>query len=226
MTIELTLTPQDFFAKDRQITKIRPLIATCLRTKGALVAELTSNTVRVHVEPAKQASEAFRIIGLPIMPDLNLDAIDQVGAKLIFPLLFNINIFSLPHRQLFYLGRDFRSIADFFARNLFLAAIRNATFEIQAAQLHQFSDPAKRFIHEYFFILKQAFQEDHLKNRDAKESINLIELNAYLNVQYFSSALLNCNLGHMNAENQHSGFANRLNILKMRILKTRSALLA
>ena len=226
MSTTLTLTPQECFAKDGQTARLQPLIAACMQRQGALLLELTAQAVQIRIEDAPGRGAPLRLTGQPSVPDLNLGAIDQVGAKLILPLLFDIQTLCLPHRQILYLGRDFRSVADFFARNLFLAAVRNVTFDIQAGPTHQLPEPAKTFKHEYCFILKHALPEEHLKARNAKESIDLIALNVCLDTQYFSHSMLNRNLGSAHPVSQHNTAGNHLAALKMRLLETRSALLA
>lgn len=226
MSEQLTLTPPECFAKDGQSARLQPLIAACMQRQGALLLELTAQAVQIRIEDAPGRGAPLRLTGQRSVPDLNLSAIDQVGAKLILPLLFDIQTLCLPHRQIFYLGRDFCSIADFFARNLFLAAVRNVTLDIQAAPTHQLPDSAKNFKHEYCFILKHTLPEEHLKTRNANESIDLIALNACLNVQYFSHSILNRHLGSAHPVNQHNSAGNHLAALKMRLLETRSALLA
>ncbi len=226
MSEEITLTPAECFANDGQSARLRPLIVACMQRQGALVLELSAQTVQLRVEDTAGRGGPLRLTGQPSMPDLNLSAIDQVGAKLILPLMFDIQTLCLPHRQIFYYGREFRSVAEFFARNLYLAAVRNVSLDIQAVPTHKLPESAIMFKHEYYFILKHALPDEQLKSRNANESIDLIALNAYLGAQYFSHALLNRQLGSAHAESQHHSAGHHLAVLKMRLLETRSAVLA
>lgn len=226
MSEQLTLTPQECFAKDGQHARLQPLIVACMQRQGALLLELSEQAVYLRVEDAPGRGAPLRLTGQPSVPDLNLSAIDQVGAKLILPLLFDIQTLCIPHRQIFYCGREFRSIADFFARNLFHAAVRNASFDTRAVPTHQFLESAKQFRREYYYVFNHMLPEEQLKSRGLNESINLIALNACLGVQYFSHSILNNSLGSAHPVSHHHNAVNHMAALKMRLLETRSALLA
>lgn len=225
MPYELLLTHEEFLSKGRRFSEFHSLISTCMQIRGVLVVELTSQGVRVCVQPAKEASAPLSLVGHSKLPGLNLDAIDKVGAKLIIPLLLDIQTLSIQCGQIYYLGREFRSIAEFFARNLLLASSRNVNLDIRILPKHPLQEPAKQFKYQYLHILREAIPEDKLKSRNAKDSIDLIELNACLDSKYFSHALLNCNLGNARADRQSSTAENALNELKKRFFETRSSIL-
>lgn len=212
--------------KEGQSIRLRPLIAACMQSQAALQVELSSQTVQIRNVETSDLSGALHITGYPSIPDLDLGTMNRVSAKLVLPLLFDISTLCLPHRNIVYLGREFRSLADFFARNLFHAAVRNTIFEIQLESPRKLTENSKNFKNEYFYILKHALFEECLKTRNAKESIDIIALNACLDAQYFNHAILNRPLGSGRLGSQNDRYMSNLADLKMRLLNTRSALLA
>jgi hypothetical protein len=226
MSTDLSLTRQEFFANNGQITRLNPLIVACMQRKAVLEVEMTEQAVYLRVEDSPSSDAPLSFSAQAIVPGLDLGDIHKVGTKLIFPFLYHIQVLRLPHRQITYLGREFRSIAEFFARNLFLSSARNVSYHVQIVLMHELPEAVQKFQHEYYFIFKHLLPEDRLRYRNAKEAINLIVLNACLGVDYFSHGLINRHLVSASRANQSNTAGEHLPALKMRLLETRTALLA
>lgn len=226
MTTELTLTINEYFAKDGQSKRLEPLIAETIRRCGGVLVEQGSEVIRVRVVEALAAGNMpFAIQGHFQVPFGKLLTDNQVKAKLLLPLFVDVKSIQLPHQAIFYTGLRRRSIADFFARNLLMAAVRNAPFELQSESMGA-DEPARLFMHEYFAILKHSISEEQLKNRSIRESIDLIRLNACLNAQYFSSAILNWDAGWFGSRDQGTSTSHEMIAMKSSILDVREELLA
>jgi hypothetical protein len=213
-----------FFSADKKPSAFRDIVTLGLSQRRTLTCRITTNAVFIDAEQA--ASTELRLFGTWTAPSLENSLGDDVGAKLILPLLFNATKIELPHDQLYTLGHSYRSIADFFTRNLYLAVLRDAPVvfrkqaidKVSAQQLHALR-------RQYFYILKAEFAEDCFQARNAEDALNFVFINTYLPVLQFSNPLLRRGaetLRRCVAIDRHIDLAP----LKAQILKARAAVMS
>lgn len=124
-------------------------------------------------------------------PDFEGAKLDNVGVKVMLPFLFRISAVILPVRQMFTCGESYRSPADFFMRNVFLGACRNAPMTCTAHDTDGSVNGNRHNLQrQYFFIIKSFFDEVEFDVRTTDEVIDFLGANAYLSVLEFSNPLL------------------------------------
>lgn len=106
---------------------------------------------------------------------------------------------SLRHDQIFTFGHPYRSIADFFMRNLLLGITRNADLVCRPDKIVNRS-AAQALREQFFFILKAMMTEPALTRRGPRETIDYLRASLYVPVMHFENALLGQGAERLRAE--------------------------
>jgi hypothetical protein len=180
----------------------------------------------VVIEVDNDAPKELQLYGQWTTSSLRFAPLNNVGAKLILPLLFNATEVRLPHDQIYTLGHSHRSIAEFFARNLFLAAVRDAPIAFSDTPVNSVSTQyVEEFRRGYFYILKAAFGESVFQNRSAGDVLNFVLLNAYLPILNFDDPLLRGGAEALR-KSVNKETRNDLSPLKAQLMEARNVTLA
>jgi len=167
------------------------LLKESAKSRGSVVAEIGRDNVMLTVETAQAAAGTLKLRGRWRTPDFRGAVLNEVSAKLLLPFMFRISRICLPASEIVYLRKESRSLADFFARNVFFAILRNVPVACDESAMFRVSMPAINDMQrQYFFILKSKFSEPVFQNREEIVAIDLILANAYAPVIQFQSHLL------------------------------------
>ena len=162
------------------------LLQSSLATRTGLEVSLVDDTAKI--EPLEcQPSSAVTVIGVSYVAGAG---VRSIGARLILPLISSIYRIGVPSRQVYALRRHERSIADFFARNLFFALTRpnDAACEITAASnACEETRLQTEFSRRYLWIMRTDLAEPILHDRNI---IERLLINARLKTITFKSGML------------------------------------
>jgi hypothetical protein len=213
-----------FFAADKKPVEFRDVVLLCLSQRRALSFRV--ETDGVVVEAGKDPLIEIRLAGQWTGSSLISAPTDETGVTLVLPLLFNTTQMSLPHDQLYTLGHSYRSIADLFARNLFLAVFRDVPIVFEVGPITDAAiQHVRAFRRQYFYILKAEYGETSFQHRNAEDMISFMMINAYLPVLDFANPLLRRG-GEVLRASTAAAAHNERAPLKAEILSARMALLS
>ena len=118
----------------------------------ALEASMQSDHVRLALVERPNNSE-IEILGNWRSPDFGAADMKCVAVKLMMPFLFRTSAVTLPVDQIFTYGKSYRSIADFFMRNVFLGACRNTPIACVAQTIAGDREDGTRKLQRQYFTL-------------------------------------------------------------------------
>jgi hypothetical protein len=127
--------------------------------------------------------------------------------------------------QLYTLGHTYRSIADFFARNIFLAVCRDASIIFKEDASEASAQHLRTFRRHYFFILKAEVTEGCFQSQNADDFLNYVFLNAFLPVLDFENPLLGSGVSVLRKFVEIES-RNDLPLLKAQLMNVRAAVMS
>ncbi|TBX16178.1 hypothetical protein [Nioella sediminis] len=188
---ELIIPFDDFFQADRKPAEFANMLGDCFARRGSLGVECRKDAFRVSLRASSNLGSGVKVAGNWRGPDFESTDFSHAGTKLFLPFLFEISEINLSHAQIFTLGHSYRSLADFFMRNLLLSLCRDEALDIDGSGQEIVDDGVVRnFQRQYFYIFKTLFPEPVLEKRHARESIDFMQANAYVPVMDFQNPLL------------------------------------
>ncbi len=183
----VTLTYSEFFENKNNNLGFRKLLYESLKYNKPITLSLTENNVSLVLDSIRH--DTVNLKGKWRSPLLS-GRYQKVGALLLAPLLFHIQEFSLPHSCIYTLGKPYRSIADFFMRNLFYTAIRRESVSFNQAD-HGLGagvlENSRLFTRRYLWIIKANLKEPIFDDDNASE---LLLSSAYIPTVQFSESVL------------------------------------
>lgn len=190
MTQVHTIDSSVFFAPSSAWGAFRDMQLAAMQSGRALQASMHEDHVRLSlVDPAGRAG--ISLAGNWRSPDFAAANLDNAAVKMLLPFLFRISTVTLPVGQVFTCGESYRSVADFFMRNIFLSACRNSPIVCTTLENDAEGGGNRRSLQrQYFFILKSIFDEPEFEARTADEAIDFLGANAYLPVLELNNPLL------------------------------------
>jgi hypothetical protein len=183
----LAITPQRLMEPKRLSPGFNDVLQRCLSTRGTMV--LRVETGGIIVESDSTDSAAVALTGRWRSP-LLAGAHSSAAALLLLPFVFLIDGIRLPHDQICTLGRDDRTVADFFMRNLFYAACRNEPFTLlghPTGVQPTITKTARDLARTFGWIAKALLKDDVFDSPNAPE---YILASAHLPLTAFSTPLL------------------------------------
>ncbi|MGD9921503.1 MAG: hypothetical protein AB7V13_08655 [Pseudorhodoplanes sp.] len=227
MTSRLVIPFRAFYRADEKPAAFRDILRGCLAGGTAISAEIGAETVTLDLQSGANASAALRLGGRWCAPDFHAGPSHEVGMKLMLPLLFCASRIVLPYAHIYTIGRDHRSVADFFARNLFLAMGRNAPVSLEESGDGEASANAVGdFRRQYFYIVKATFSESIFQERSAADIFDLMLANSYLPVIPFKNPLLRRGGEALRNSVRAVGADRDVAALKLRLMDARKTILA
>lgn len=223
MKPEVSLTFEAFCAPAAPGSEFVALTRRALAHKGAIALSIGAQGVRVALEPAagSEGGAELRLGGHWRTADLSRARLQETGGRLMLPLLYRISQVRLPQDLIFSIGRDHRSPAGFFARNLLLGLLRNAPLHL--SDVDENAD-ARRHLREfqsqYFFALRSLVGDGVFGERNAVEFADMVMANCFVPVIRFPNPLL-----------EHGCAAIRRDVLRVnpsrrdRLMQARTAIL-
>lgn len=204
--MNLEVTPNGFVSADKKPAQFEALLHDVLRHKRVLTARFEAGGIVLSAGRGDVGARGPVLHGAWSTADLQGASFEAIGAKLFLPFLFTIGAVSLPHHQIHTFGHSYRSIADFFMRNLLLGIIRNEPIETRAEAVANLTlSGALR--NQYFFIIKAMIADPVLAERSARETVDYLRASTYVPVMRFENTLLRHGAESLRAERQR--LANR-----------------
>lgn len=185
----VVIDPARLMQPKRDLPELDALLHRCLSTRGSLKLQLRQCEAVISAELSKVPRTAVALAGRWRSPTLE-EADLSASVRLLAPFLVRIDGIDLPHHQIYTLGRDGRTVADFFMRNIFYAACRRTPFAPLLRRANDASTvpPASRdLMRTYGWIAKATLKDSVFQRADASELI-LAEAHAPLGI--FESPLL------------------------------------
>lgn len=147
-----------------------PLLEVAFKTQGSVTLTLGPDGVTLGCVPGG-AEPGPCLQGL-WAHGYAVPEVSHVGACLLLPLLFRARQIVLPHHAIYSVGREERSLADFFMRNVYLSALFGgrpryvADSETWPDALSARSGELGR---RYLWLLRAGTPEPWLSRRNARE---------------------------------------------------------
>ena len=223
MTSSVEISFQEFFSADKTPSSFRDLLVLCLTRKRTLSFRITPSAVILKVE--EDGLAGLKIHGAWTASSFRSAPMGNNGVKIIAPLLFNTCEGRLVWDQLYTLGHSYRSIADFFARNIYLAACRDAPISFKEDTSAASAQHLRTFRRHYFFVLKAEITEGYFQSQTADDVLNFIFLNAFLPVVVFENPLLESG-GRLLRKFVGVESRNDLPLLKAQLMNARAAVMS
>ncbi|TCT04007.1 hypothetical protein [Aquabacter spiritensis] len=209
------------FRAEEKPEAFRDLLYRCVEARGSLAVRLAADSAEITV--SDEAVGQIDVFGRWRGPGLAGDPADEVGVKLLLPLVFRFCEIVLPHGQIYTTGRAYRSVADFFVRNLFFAIARNERVAFRAVPRGDVpAHAAAEFQRQYFYLIKGYFPEPVFHRNSVGDAMDLLAANLFLPVATFENPLLR----HGGRALRQAVRAGEASELKAGLLDARAAMMA
>jgi|GEM_PF-5356569 len=185
----ITLTSKNFLNHSARTPAFEALLSKCLREKAGLCLRIKGENVQISLTPLLEKSVRMRVEGkgnFALIKGLS----NSVGAALLMPFLIDINRIVLPHYHIVALIPHQRTVADFFARNLFFAASKRGCIRFEhSAELDNpmQTKNAVDFRKRYLWVCKAVLNESAF---NADDAISKLLMNAYFQIFEFENSIL------------------------------------
>lgn len=170
--MSLTFTPSEFFEAGPHCEAFDALLFKATSQKSVLSLTLGPNEAQIARLDA--ADRLAARIGLTDLAQIILDQRSPNAAQVIYPLLGQVQSIDLPAGSIFALRSHTRSIADFWARNLFhaLSSTQNVEY-VQKLETLCGDGPtaADEFSKRYLWVLRDALPDSNFKRADILEKL-------------------------------------------------------
>lgn len=144
-------------------------------TSGKSVLSLTLGASDAEISLSENTNGAAAQVGLRELPQIILDQRTSNAAQVLYPLLGRVISVDLPAGRIFALRSHTRSIADFWARNLFhvLSSTTHVEYSEETDPLLGGDGHATipEFTKRYLWVLRDALPDSNLKRPDFLEQL-------------------------------------------------------
>lgn len=195
----LRIAPEAFFSAEEKPAEFEEILHDAIKGKRAITVQFEPDALSLSSRGLAGEQAGLVLRGAWSTADLQDAGFDDIGTRLFLPFVFNIGVMSLRHDQIFTFGHPYRSIADFFMRNLLLGITRNADLVCRPDKIVNRS-AAQALREQFFFILKAMMTEPALTRRGPRETIDYLRASLYVPVMHFENALLGQGAERLRAE--------------------------
>lgn len=179
----------EFFNSSQTWAGFTAMLETALSMRKTMRVTLLPE--KAQLEIVDKTTDCIGLQGHWRTPYFEGFSANEAATKIVLPFLFEISQISIPSNQILSFGQDYRSTADFFSRNLFIAACQNISLTLREVPVSgAIRHAALQLQKQYFFVLKAAIEEPEFQNHGAKEIIDLFLANAHLPVINFKNPVL------------------------------------
>ena len=222
--MQTELSYKQFFELKPRSPQVTDLLRDCIVRQTSLRLRLGLTQVTLSVDQVPPLGRAPTLIGRWRSPLLESEHY-SVGALILAPFVFFIEELCLPHNSLFTLGRNDRSVADLFMRNVFYAACQREQmcFLKATADTNTHTTKGSRDLTKtYLWIAKV-----HLKNKvfDRNNAPELILACAHLPLMEFDNPLIDVGATSLRLISAHTETTNRQNAQKLAFQQVRERIL-
>ena len=172
--MSLTFSVSEFLEAGAHCEAFDQLLFHTTSNKSALALSLEPSQVKVQCEDANEQVTAR--LSLSGLSQYVLDRRVPNAAQVLYPLLGQVQSFKIPAPKIFALRSHNRSVADFWARNLFHAL--SATSDVDCMETSEDlkgDGPTAMdgLTKSYLWVLRDALPDSNLKSPDVFERLTL-----------------------------------------------------
>ncbi|NQY38656.1 MAG: hypothetical protein HRT80_01010 [Henriciella sp.] len=170
--MSLKFSHSQFFEAGPHCDAFDTLLFQATSRKSVLSLTLGASDAEISLSEAANVSAAR--IGLAELSQIVLDQRTPNAAQVLYPLLGRVTSIDLPAGSIFALRSHNRSMADFWARNLFhaLSSTHNVEY-VQKFDGRAGDGPTtvEEFTKRYLWVLRDALPDSNLKRADLLEQL-------------------------------------------------------
>lgn len=184
----LSFTPSEFLEPGDHCDAFDALLFRATSQKAALSLALTPTAVTIACGDSSIVPTTR--LELSGVSQLVLDRPVPNASQVFYPLLGQVQSIAIPANKIFALRSHNRSVADFWARNLFhaLSSTSDVSYVEQiGAHKEDGASPADGLAKRYLWVLRDALPDSNLKRDDALEKLTL---DFYFPVIAYENAIL------------------------------------
>ena len=181
-----------FFGTSGEVPEFGPVLIDAIDRRGTLSFRLSGGQVRLLAEDGDD-DDGPVLLGRWRSPDMAMLPLETMGSRILTPFLFDVTGIRLHHSQIFTGGQGFRSIADFFLRNMLMAITQGMAVTCQPDANPMESgagDSLRELRRQYLYLLRAIFADPAFEGRNVPETVDFLLANAYLPLLHFSDPLL------------------------------------
>ena len=170
--MSLTLSRSQLFETGPHCEAFDTLLFQATSRKAIMTLTLGSHKAEISVTEDKNTPDAM--VGLTELPQIVLDQSTPNAAQVLYPLLGQVTSIDIPASRIFALRSHTRSIADFWARNLF--HVLSSTQSVEYVHILDSLDGdgqaiASEFTKHYLWVLRDALPDSNFKRPDIFEQL-------------------------------------------------------
>lgn len=172
--MEITLTAPEFFEYGDHCLEFDAFLYKTTSTKSTLKLELSEAAVTILADT--EATQSVSRIGLAGLSQYILAQRTPNASQVFYPLIGQVKTVDLPASKIFSLRSHRRSIADFWARNIFhaLSSASDVEFEeLSHSASSNCSNIVSGFSKNYLWALRDALPDAALSRPDIFEKVTL-----------------------------------------------------
>lgn len=201
------------------------LLVESMRTRKVLTVTFDGEMIELKSTPPSVSAERapVEIIGASVVIR---DGYSSPGARLFAPLLMSIEEVRLPHHHVFSMRRHDRSVADFFARNIYYALGRPDGVRCVVSpplDIVRETSLQAEFSRRYLWVLRHEIPDPLLHESDL---IDRLWINAYVKMLAFEEPIFELGANEIRKRRRDNFNKQDKKVLLARLMHAREKMMA